>query len=158
MSLWNRWKQLSILVLKGYPLMRSSLFNLRVSFGRRSGSELRMSHPGCAGGYHLAGSMAGDGGAWTRARREPGILLTSVAVITPRGAGAGPRVLEQSPEVGSRMAPFLVSVCIFFDNHSSILVESSTRGRGARVSAQESVLASIWSFFSLIMSLDLVSG
>ena len=71
--------------LKGDPLIRSSLFSLHVSsfFGRRSGSELSMSHAGCAGGYHLAGSMAGDGGAKTRARCEPGILLTSVAVITP---------------------------------------------------------------------------
>ena len=52
-------------------------------FGRGFGSELCMSHAGCAGGYHLAGSMAGDGGAQIRARCEPGILLTSVAVITP---------------------------------------------------------------------------
>ena len=63
--------------------MRSSLFNLHVSsaFGRRSGSQLSMSHPGCAGGYHLAGSMAGDGGAQAGARDVVGPPLCSVAII-----------------------------------------------------------------------------
>ena len=64
----------------------------------RAGSDVSRSHvfpQGVLAAITLVGGGAGDGADRDRARCELGLLLCSVATTTLRGAGVGPKLLEQ---------------------------------------------------------------
>ena len=82
-------------------------------------------------------------------KSEPGVSLEfswpQWQSLPHEEQGQGPRCWSRAPRLGPR---WLHSLCVhFFDSHSTVLAESSTRVRGAGVGAQKSVLSSIWSFF-----------
>ena len=97
-------KQLPIVVLKGCPYERATLYSLCVlsGFDGRAGFDVNSSlfPQGVLAAITLVGGRAGDGGARAIARCELGLPLCSVAVFTLLGWGvrSDSKLLEQNPE------------------------------------------------------------
>ena len=95
-------KQLPVAVLKVCPYVDMSLHRPHVprAFGGRAGSVVSISHVLPQGGLAaltLVGGGAGDGGARTGARCDPGLPLCSVAITAILGVASDPKLLKQKP-------------------------------------------------------------
>ena len=94
-------KQLPILVWKGCPCVRASLYSLCVpsAFSGRAVSDMNTTYipQGVLAAITLIGCGAGDGGAMAGAWCELGLLLCLGASTTLLGAGSIPKLLEQKP-------------------------------------------------------------